>query len=324
MTKIKEIVDINSGYASAVDVRIEFTDPEKNYGRMTQYVPIKAHRDAIERIMRATTPKDKRFYFLTGNYGTGKSHLCLMIANIFSDKSTSPELEKFFENYAKVDKTKAKEFTSMRKEGRYLVAICDFGNKDDFEAVVLQAIAQACAREDANYFMDTHYNEALRKIEFWQKNDKQTRLPKLPPFTQELQEKYPGYTLNKLIEGLRNYSEEAMRIFKETYKAVIGTDFTYEKGNLIEILRDLLSNQEFKSRFAGLLILFDEFGYTLNDRRASPQIIQSLAQLCAQGWRQEGKSTANLVFLATGHRPMKGYSRPDDKDDFDVIADRVE
>jgi hypothetical protein len=324
MTKIKEIVDINSGYASAVDVRTEFTDPEKNYARITQYVPIKSHRDAIERIMRAVLPKDKRFYFLTGNYGTGKSHLCLMIANLFSNKSNSSELEKFFANYAKVDEAKSKELKALRKEGRYLVAICDFGNKDDFEEVVLQAIAQACAREEVTYFMDTHFNEALRKIENWQNTDLQARLPKLPPFIQELQEKYPEYTLNRLIEGLKSYREEAMRIFKSTYKAVIGTEFTYEKGNLLEILRDLLSNQEFKSRYVGLLVLFDEFGYTLKDRRVSLQIVQGFAQLCAQGWRQGDKTAAQIVFLATGHRPMKDHSRPDDKADFDVITDRVE
>jgi hypothetical protein len=180
MTKIKEIVEIHSGYASAVDVRTEFLDPEKNYERITRYVPIKSHRDAIEKIMRALFPKDKRFYFLTGNYGTGKSHLCLMIANLFSNKSNSSELEGFFNNYAKVDETKAKELKALRKEGRYLVALCDFGNKDDFEEVVLQAIAHACEREEVGYFMDTHYNEALRKIESWQKGDKQQkRLPKL-------------------------------------------------------------------------------------------------------------------------------------------------
>lgn len=324
MTKIKEIVDINSGYASAVDVRTEFTDPEKNYARITQYVPIKSHRDAIERIMRAVLLLDKRFYFLSGNYGTGKSHLCLMIANLFSNKSNSSELEGFFANYAKVDEAKARELKALRKEGRYLVAICDFGNKDDFEEVVLQAIAKACEREEVNCFMDTHFNEALRKIENWQKTDKQQRLPKLPPFTQELQEKHPEYTMNKLIEGLKNYREEAMRVFKETYKAVLGTEFIYEKGNLLEILRDFLSNLEFKEKYAGLLVIFDEFGYTLKDRRVSLQIVQSFAQLCAQGWRQGNKSTAQLVFLSTGHRTLKEHSRPDDKTDFDVIADRVE
>ena len=237
---------------------------------------------------------------------------------------TASELEKFFTNYAKVDESKAKELKALRKEGRYLVAICDFENKDDFEEVVLQAIARASEREDVACFMDTHFNEALRKIENWQKTDKQTRLPKLPPFTLELQEKHPDYTMNKLIEGLKNYREEAMRIFKEIYRAVIGTEFTYEKGNLVEILRDLLSNPEFKAKYAGLLVIFDEFGYTLKDRRVSLQIVQGFAQLCAQGWRQGDKSTAQLVFLATGHRPMKEYSRPDDKADFDVIADRVE
>jgi len=325
MTKIKEIVEIHSGYASAVDVRTEFLDQEKNYERITRYVPIKSHRDAIEKIMRALLPKDKRFYFLTGNYGTGKSHLCLMIANLFSNKSNSSELEGFFNNYAKVDETKAKELKALRKEGRYLVALCDFGNKDDFEEVVLQAIAHACEREEVGYFMDTHYNEALRKIEIWQKGDKQQkRLPKLQAFTQELQEKHPEYTLKKLTEGLKDYREEAMTIFKEIYKTILDTEFTYERSNLVEILKDLLSNPKFKEKYAGLIVIFDEFGYTLKDRRISLQICQSFAQLCAQGWRQAGKSTAPVAFLSTGHRPIKDYSRPEDKADFDVVADRVE
>jgi len=325
VTKIKEFVEIHSGYASAVDVRTEFIDPEKNFERITRYVPIKAHRDAIERIMMALRPKDKRFYFLTGNYGTGKSHLCLMIANLFSNKSNSSELEGFFANYAKVDESKAKELKALRKEGRYLVAICDFGNKDDFEEVVLQAIARACEREEVSYFMDTHFNEALRKIDNWQKADKQQkRLPKLPAFIQELQEKHPEYTLKKLMEGLKDYREEAMTIFKEIYKNVLDTEFTYERSNLVEILKDLLSSPKFKEKYAGLLVIFDEFGYTLKDRRISLQIIQSFAQLCAQGWKQAGKSTCPVVFLATGHRPIKDYSRPEDKADFDVVADRVE
>jgi len=325
MTKIKEIVEIHSGYASAVDVRTEFLDPEKNYERITRYVPIKSHRDAIERIARALLPKDKRFYFLTGNYGTGKSHLCLMVANLFSNKSNSSELEGFFGNYAKVDESKAKELRALRKEGRYLVALCDFGNKDDFEEVVLQAIAKACEREEVIYFMDTHFKEALRKIESWKESGKQRkRLPLLSAFTQELQEKHPEYTLKKLTENLQDYREEAMVIFKEVYRSILDTEFTYEKGNLIEILKDMLSNPKFKEKYAGLIVIFDEFSYTLKDRRISLQICQSFAHLCAQVWRQAGKSTAPLVFLSTGHRPIKDYSRPEDRADFDVVADRVE
>ena len=325
MTKIKEIVEIHSGYASAVDVRTEFLDPEKNYERITRYVPIKSHRDAIEKIARALLPMDKRFYFLTGNYGTGKSHLCLMVANLFSNKSNSSELEGFFGNYAKVDESKAKELKALRKEGRYLVALCDFGNKDDFEEVVLQAIAKACEREEVIYFMDTHFKEALRKIESWKESGKQRkRLPLLSAFTQELQEKHPEYTLKKLTENLQDYREEAMVIFKEVYRSILDTEFTYEKGNLIEILKDMLSNPKFKEKYAGLIVIFDEFSYTLKDRRISLQICQSFAQLCAQGWRQAGKSTAPLVFLSTGHRPIKDYSRPEDRADFDVVADRVE
>ena len=171
--------------------------------------------------------------------------------------------------------------------------------------------------------MDTHFNEALRKIEHWQKTDNQQRLPKLQLFTQELQEKHPEYTMNKMIEGLKTYREDAMQKFKETYRSVLGTEFTYEKGNLLEILKDLLSNPGFRTKYAGLLVIFDEFGYTLNDRRVSIPIMQGFAQLCAQGWREGDKSTANLVFLGTAHRSLKEYSRPDDKADFDVLSDRI-
>ena len=75
MTKIREIVEIKGGYTSYVDLYEEFKDPVKNHGRMSRYKPITAHRVAFERIAKVLNPLDRRFYFLRGSYGTGKSHL---------------------------------------------------------------------------------------------------------------------------------------------------------------------------------------------------------------------------------------------------------
>ena len=101
MSKIRDVITINSGYTSYVDLSQDFFyyNEEQNRGRIERYMPIKAHRLAFQQIANALNPKDRRCYFLSGSYGTGKSHLCLMLGNYFAVQSNSLEMETFFKNY---------------------------------------------------------------------------------------------------------------------------------------------------------------------------------------------------------------------------------
>jgi hypothetical protein len=83
---------------------------------------------------------DTNTYALRGSYGTGKSHLFLMLANYFNLKPDAPEMERFFANYAEQAPDGAKKMRNWRGDGRYLVALCRYGTGDDFEATVLRAI----------------------------------------------------------------------------------------------------------------------------------------------------------------------------------------
>ncbi|MFQ6044153.1 MAG: hypothetical protein ACE5PV_25140 [Candidatus Poribacteria bacterium] len=65
MPKISEVLELNTGYASAVDLQEEFTNPEKNRGRMERYQPIDSHRTVFEKLADILKPKDKRSYNLT-------------------------------------------------------------------------------------------------------------------------------------------------------------------------------------------------------------------------------------------------------------------
>ncbi len=159
MTKIREIIDISSGYTSYVDVYEEYYDLEENRDRMKHYMPIASHRQAFEKIANALNPKDRRFYFLSGSYGTGKSHLLLMLANYFANPTDVPELEAFFKNYESAQKEvmlkpgeelkerKAFSLKEARKSGRYLVAICRFVLNLDFEGALLRALEEALENE---------------------------------------------------------------------------------------------------------------------------------------------------------------------------------
>jgi hypothetical protein len=322
LAKIAEIVSVHSGYSSTVDLRSEFEDPGKNQTRMERYRPTKGHRRAFEKISNVVKPKDKRVYLLTGSYGTGKSHLSLMVANYLSNKTDAPELQGFLANYSLIDPDMAEKLRALRSQGRYLTAICDYHNKDDFAEIILQAVDTACRREGFEEELQTHFQEALRWLKQCREDEKNgtAKIAWWSHFESELGQRYPGETLNKLQKDLGTYSEQAMRVFREVYRSIAGSDFSFNKSNLVPILKDFLSAVAFKAKYKGLVILFDEFGYTLQNQRLSVEIFQGFAQLCTQG----EKGCQDLIFIATGHRSFQNYAEGWSKADFSKVSDRIE
>ena len=169
MAKIADVVKLKSGYANFVVLKSDFEEIQKNADRMAMYRPTKAHRLAFERICRGLyQPNDKKFYLLSGSYGTGKSHLCLMTANVLSRSSGDPEIAGFHENYARLDSEKAKLLKNIRKDAQYLVAICDYHSGRHFEDVVMKAVFEACKAKGLNAGVETEFDEAERQLaEMW-------------------------------------------------------------------------------------------------------------------------------------------------------------
>ena len=210
MAKIAELVEIKTGYANYVNLVQEFNDPDDNRGRMTQYMPIQSHRVTFDQISRMLLPLDNRVYLLLGSYGTGKSHLCLMLANYLSRNTAEPEIQAFLANWEASQKrsqgqigvqaseeASAETIRNRRGDGRFLVALAEYGAGDDFDTLVLRAIERACRREGFTGFLDTHYNEAVRRLERWQaaRGDRRAvrRVSRLPgPVEPALSRTHPG------------------------------------------------------------------------------------------------------------------------------------
>src|SRR5690349_6313754 len=100
---IGEMIKIEAGYTSYVDLGLELFDDAKNIGRMERYRPIKSHRQAFGELAKSLNMKDKRCYLLTGSYGTGKSHLSLMFANYLQTPASAKPMPAFFANYREAD-----------------------------------------------------------------------------------------------------------------------------------------------------------------------------------------------------------------------------
>lgn len=327
MTLIKKIIQISGGYTDVVDLTNQYFDPEMNSQLMEQYRPIKAHRDAFAELAKSLDQQNKRFYFLSGSYGTGKSHLCLMAANYFANPSNTLEMNTFFNNYEQAQKslklkpsetlgeTSAKDLRSRRKDGSFLVAICRHGLSLEFEGTILRAVEAAL--QESKLELDTHFREAFRKIEEWEKKKKEKGF--YNDLLKYLDNNYKGWTVEGLVKRLKENKEEAFKIFRSCYKEVTSADFSFGKDNLQDILKDILSNAKFKEKYKGLIIIYDEFGYALDYNQVKLNEMQEFAQFCASS----NMKHQPVIFIGTGHKPFRTHGKVGDSVHYDTIAHRV-
>lgn len=322
MPRISQLVEIKTGYANYVNLVDEFTHPDRNRARMEGYMPIGAHRASFERLAHLCLPMDDRVYLLLGTYGTGKSHLLLMLANYLSRAPHEPESTLLHDSWARQDPDQAAKLKNWRGDGRYLVALTDFGKGGGFESMVLRAIEAACEREGYEGFLDTHYGEAVRCLKGWQQQEAEGGPSgAYRDFVTILEQHYPAVTLDKLIQALDNYDLEALDQFKDAYRAALGTDFSPRADNLVDILQSFVGARAFSDRYRGLVILADEFGYCLDRGSLRIDVFHRFTELC-----RSGIGGATLAFIGTGHRVSlqayagSGYSEAD----IGVLADRIE
>jgi hypothetical protein len=316
---IGELIKTESGYTSYVDLRLELYDDAKNIGRMERYRPISSHRYAFKTLSKSLEMKDERCYLLTGSYGTGKSHLCLMFANYLQTPANVSPMPRFFENYSEVDPHESNALQTRRANGCYLVALCQWGGNEDFDEVVLKAVNEALMREGFGEDFDTQYLQAVKKIEEWARLAETGETRFFDDFERELTETNAGLTIGLFKKKLNVYDNEALHEFKRIHKKITTAEFTLERTNLIDILIGTLSSEKFKERFLGLLVLWDEFGDNMERGAMHPKAFQRFAHLCAE----TPTNCCRLIFVGTAHKNLTDYSKSYNSIDFRTASDRI-
>jgi hypothetical protein len=318
MARIADVVELKTGYANFVHLKSAFEAAQENTDRMAMYRPTKAHRQAFERICRGLyQPTDKKFYLLSGSYGTGKSHLCLMTANFLSRSSGDPEIAGFYENYERLDPEQARMLRNVRKDGQYLVAICDYHAGRNFEDVVMKAIFEACAARGLDAGVDTEFDEAERILARWEEEGDRGIRNFYADFARALETAAPGVSAAQLRAGLREYDSKMLERFRAAYRESMGgVEFQPQSGNLIPIVRKLVRGEAFKKRFKGLAIFFDEFGETLERSAYSKGILQGFMETIC-------KNEPNVLFIGCIHRDFKAYADRFSQDDAAVMSARI-
>lgn len=242
-----------------------------------------------------------------------------MLANLLGKSSGDPSLKGFYENYEKLDKEKARQLRNIRQGGQYLVAICDYGSGMKFEDEVLRAVVEACKDREIDIGRFTEFGEAERRLADWQDAAKQKKGVRnfYADFSKALAEVAPGTPMAALRAGLKRYDRGMMEKFHAAYTSAQGDEFHANAGNLISIIQALVKSSEFRKKFTGLAIFFDEFGTAiLQNHRFDTAVMHSfLENLC--------HFEPNVLFVGCIHKSFKDYAERTNQGMAQVLAARI-
>lgn len=268
------------------------TSVPSTFGAKTQAV---AALDLLDHLMRAFQyEKFENRFVAIANYGRGKSHLALVLANYFARPATSPEVRTIFEriDHALNQPAKAQGYREFKEErGEFLVLRLRGDDPRPLREQFFRALKQALTEHEQTHgvqlpFWTGQASEYLRRLTAEQ-------LQKANDYLQRYDLDVPA-----LLQDIEDYSEQAFDRYVDLFAHLNHGVRPNLEGHVS--LREAIgwAVSEFcgdgGSPLAGLLILFDEFSLYVQ-RYARDKAVGELQDLL-QGIEDHRKKAAFLAF----------------------------
>jgi len=301
--RIEELVSMDTQGEFRSDVQLsDYEDPKLNRELLQKYIftvhaPATigaaqrdyAAKDVLDALKTAFTVErgDYRIV-LTANYGRGKSHLALALANFFARPADSPEvrivlnrLEQALDNAAQL--AGYRDF--KQSKGEFLVVRLQGDRCDDLQEGFMRALEQTLQEHSATRGLEMPFWYV--HAEAWLKN--------LSGEARQMAESFlatQNTDLAHLTSGLRK--QGAYALVREVFRHVTGAypDFGREV-NLEDLVLWAVDQVCVPHHLGGLLILFDEFSLFLQ-KYITARTVGKLQELLNGISKRPGKS----AFLA--------------------------
>ena len=309
MPKLSNLVSVSEAEAFSTEINLkqDFYNQKVNISKLRGYVPNQSSRDALNGIIKGLHPTSpKRVHLITGSYGTGKSHLGLVLANFLSleidDRNLQPLLEKINE---KSPELKSHLVNEKKATKPYLVVIPEpHWDPQGFNHSLLAALIGTLRRHKIDYQPRTDYQAAIERIKDWKSKDKEA-YKKLNSLL-----KKERTNPEILISRIEKYDKDAYNLFLEIHRKVAhGALFTpgeisTAKDVYVDVIKELRKNHNYQ----GLVIIFDEFGTYLSHMADDPDSIEGQElQKFAEYAKRSGEEQCH--FIAIAHRTLQDYAK---------------
>jgi hypothetical protein len=299
-----DIIRIN---AHVNDAAIVLDKGISNSSLVGSFMPTKASIRVFEHLSKAVSPsatQEQRAINVYGSYGSGKSHLAVVIAHLLKFGADGEGFDQLLSkisnsNNESLAKNIKNTFLSDADARPYLFVSLYGSNTTSIGAKLLQGLYDALAREEGLEPADI-----LPKTEFDACKERLQSVIELKPeiLNQDLDEFGISEYLDieSLLVGLENHENQAVKAFLEWHKKeTLGLDFNiagHGGKSFVHAYKEAGANLYKNYNYAGIVVLWDEFGHAIEDLISSP-------------YRNSGEEIMQLQeFVETTCSPSYGHT----------------
>jgi hypothetical protein len=304
---VQEAVQLATVTASEVKLGRDLVSETENQKRLDAYLPTETSRRALSKILRGTAGTTrKRVHLLTGSYGTGKSYLMLVLANLLAlppdDERLHALRSRIADGADRYDDDLGEEIERARMGGDgYLVVAPDY-SETDFQYAMLRGLRDALDGEDIDYRPKTEAQQALAIIENWEASK--------PDLFEELTRtaEKDGRGLPRLRAALDRHDDPgALDAFAGYFKDITGAPLSFDRVKIEETYRDVVRYLRAEHDMKGIAVLFDEFGDFLSEVINRPDGARGLGvQDFIEFVKRERQQ--QILFVMAAHRSLDDYA----------------
>lgn len=304
---LRKCISPKRGFQSSVNIAYDLHRDDK----IEDFIPTQASLEVLEEFLLGTAVSaTERARILIGAYGKGKSHLILVLLAILQKKDA--EVLKRILEALKVYKPALYHYVLdeiLADDKKPFLPIIIDGSNSSIVQSFLWALHDTLDRANlADLMPSTHYQAALRRIESWKRDYKETYIA----FTNMLHE-----PVREFVSKLSNYDTESYAVFEKLYpKLTAGSEFNPFLGVNIVDLYGRVNDIVCEKGYRGIYVVYDEFSKYMEANISSASVsdtrmLQDFAEKCARS----GQKQMHLLLIA--HKDIANYidELPKDKVD---------
>lgn len=298
--QLDELIKLSPGFKAAVNLQMELDNLEKVAG----FIPTEVSKDIILDLARKIHPtaSDLRSRLVMGTYGTGKSHLALVLANLYKMAIDTFELQQVID---KLDPDTRKILLLNRNEisKKYLIVTL-YGDVGRISDALSMGLRNALNKAGLEYLLcESAYDAAIKRVEEVEKDYPESHA------ILKRQAEERGTTLTELTGRLESYDRAAFELFCDLHPTFSGgSHFVYstmiDPGTFYRsVVKELVASHE----YAGIVVFWDEFGQKMEEVVKDPRgreglDLQEFAESCNYSDEHQ------IHFYLFCHRSLKEYT----------------
>jgi hypothetical protein len=295
---LKEFIKISPGFKAAVNLK----NDQNNLDKVKGFIPTAIAREIILDFGKKLHPSsDLRSRIIMGTYGTGKSHLALVLLNFFARSFETPELQIIVDKLDPDAQMVLKQYRSQ-VPGKFLIVNL-YGDEGDIADALVMGLRHALKKEELEQLLPhSAFDAALARI----KEIEELYTDNFVILKEKVEEN--GMSVGELKIRLENFQKEAFDLFRQIHPFFsAGGQFEYTTMLApTDFYRSVAKELVEKHNFSGIAVFWDEFGHKMGEVVKDPTgreglVLQEFAECCNDSLDNQ------IHFYVFCHRSLKEY-----------------